>query len=173
MYLDKASKELAVKIVYASEHGGALDEVDALAAQAKLGTASTIVSRLDGAVRTFELRVPSLAVRGYPLQLKIVGISLDQLGTAAEAGVEKTLFAADGGIVVAGADGGRTAAAFARIRTLLETNAPDGASTPIALVSADPVDGLGDVTVAPNGRVALQNLLKVMVPELSKKLGDD
>ncbi|HEY1815308.1 MAG TPA: hypothetical protein VGG74_23330 [Kofleriaceae bacterium] len=172
MILDKSHKELAVKIVYASEHAGALDEVDALAAQAKLGTASNIVSRLDGAVRTFELRVPALAVRGFPLQLKIVGISLDQLGIADAAGVEKTLFAADGGIVVAGPDAGRTAAAFARIRTLLEANAPDGASTPIALVAPEPIDGLGDVPIAPNGRAALQSLLKLMVPELTKKLDD-
>ena len=162
MHVDQARKEVAVKLVYASEHAGALDEVSALAAQAKLGTASAIVSRLDDAVRTFELRMPQLAVRGYAIQLKIVGVSLAQLGAGDGSGVEKTLFQADAAIVIA-----QTRAALDRVTALL---AAAGSTGPVAVVSEAPVDGVDAAMLAATGRAGLQAVLKPLIAELGKQL---
>src|SRR5580704_6353929 len=156
MHLDKASKELVVKIVYASEHAGALDEVQALAAHAKPGTATPIVSRLGGAVRTFELRMPQLQVRGFAVQLKIVGVSLDQLAGDGT-GVEKTLSAA-GAIFV-----GETASGFGRVRALFSAG-------PIVAVSAAPIDGIDAIATAATARAGLQALLKPLMAELAQQL---
>lgn len=163
MQLDKTAKDVVVKIVYASEGAAALDEVAALAAQAKPGTATPIVARLGEAVRTFELRLPGLAVKGYALQLKIVGVSLDVL----VAGEEKLLFAADGAVVIA-EQTGKARALFDRVRELV--HAADAAA-PLGVVSAEPIDGI-DAPLAPNGRAALQTLLKPLVAELTKKIDD-
>jgi hypothetical protein len=157
MHLDKASKELVVKIVYASEDVGALDEVQALAAHAKPGTATPIVSRLGDAVRTFELRMAQLQVRGFAVQLKIVGVSLDQLAGDGT-GVEKTLFAADGAIFI-----GETASGFGRVRALFSAG-------PIVAVSAAPIDGIDAIATAPTARAGLQALLKPLMAELAQQL---
>jgi hypothetical protein len=162
MHVDQDRKEVAVKLVYASAHAGALDEVSALAAQAKLGTASSIVSRLGDAVRTFELRMPQLAVRGYAVQLKIVGVSLDQLGAGDGSGVEKTLFAADAAIVIA-----EDRATVDRIRALV---AAAGTTGPIAVVATAPVDGVDAAMLAATGRAGLQAVLKPLMAELGKQL---
>jgi hypothetical protein len=162
MHVDQARKEVAVKLVYASEHAGALDEVSALAAQAKLGTASSIVSRLDDAVRTFELHMPQLAVRGYAIQLKIVGVSLDKLGASDGSGVEKTLFAADASIVIAD-----NRATLDRVGALL---AAAGTTGPMAVVSETPVDGVDPAMLAATGRAGLQVVLKPLIAELGKRL---
>lgn len=161
MHVDTARKEVAVKLVYASAHAAALDEVSALAAQAKLGTASTIVSRLGDAVRTFELRMPQLAVRGYAIQLKIVGVSLDQLGAGDGSGVEKTLFAADAAIAIADSPAG-----VDRIRALFGPG-------PLAVVSAAPIDGVDAAMLAATARAGLQAVLKPLMAELGKQLESD
>jgi hypothetical protein len=91
------------------------------------------------------------------------------LGTAEAGGVEKTLFAADACVVVAGPDG----AGFDRVRPLLHAHGSEGPATPMGIIAPEGVAIAADVPVASGPRAsitALQALLKPMMAELAKKL---
>jgi hypothetical protein len=85
VYLDKASKELVVKVVFAGDGKAALEAASSLAAQAKVGTASPVVPLLEGSVRTFTQRMPRIQVRGFALRIEVVAVALHQLHAAFDA----------------------------------------------------------------------------------------
>jgi hypothetical protein len=184
MHLDKGSKELVVKYVYAGDGGGSLEQVTQLAAQTQPGAATPVVRRLNESVRTFTLRMPALQVRGFALRIEVVGISLDGIRAAipkAEAvEMETTILQADAMIFVVGRGDSDAKSTFDRACAQLPCFGPGNTKSPIAIVTTDDVDaravlGVGDVPIVsgPHAAIgALKALVKPMLLGLVKSLGD-
>ena len=170
VYLDKAAKQLVVKIVYIGGGQRALDEVSSIAAKPKAGTASPVTPRLGDSVRTFTQQMPALQVRGFALRIEIVGASLAALAANVAASelpaTEKMILKADALIFVVDADESDAKATFERMSKDFYATASNAEHSPIALVGATTEKATLGASVAPMfsgpnaGVLALQAVTK-------------
>jgi hypothetical protein len=183
MYLDKGTKELVVKVVYAGDGNGALDQVAALASKAKPGTATALIP-LGETVRSFTQHIRGIQVRGFSLRVEILGASLDglraELGAAEADALEKTIVTSDAVIFVVGPEQTDPRTTFQRVRTELDALGSNGAKTPMAVIATGGIDvaaalATKDISVStgPNAMVtALQAVIKVIVQQVTSGLGN-
>ena len=182
VYLDKAAKQLVVKIVYVGDGQQVLDVVSSVAAKSQ--TASAVVSRLGDSVRTFTQQMPGLQVRGFALRLEIVGASLAALRTAVAASevaeMEKTIIKADALIFVIDANAPDANATFDRVRREFHVLASSGAQSPVAVIGAGTDDDKAAVggtetpmySGANAGVLALQAVTKQILAHVLSGLGN-
>jgi hypothetical protein len=177
MYLDKATNELVLRIVYAGDGDGALDDVTLLASAAKPGLATPVISRVHGAVRTFTVHLdPSIGtIRGFAPRVDVVGVSLDRLrsamGSVDAAAMEKTVLRADGLVFVVGPDAAGAKAELERLSEELRAVGTNGAKTPVAIIATTGFDaerelGAKDVPIATGRRAAFTALKATVKPIL-------
>lgn len=89
MFLDKVNQELAIRVVYASIGPEAIEQAKLLATQANATMVVQPASLLfDGAVLMQQIKLPKLLVKGIPLRVHVVGISLAGFRASPEATTE-------------------------------------------------------------------------------------
>lgn len=92
MFLDKVNTELAVRVVYASIGPEAVEQAKLLSGQAN---SSMVVQPAEllfgGGVLMQQIKLPTLAVKGVPVRVHVVGISFTTFRASSEATTELEL----------------------------------------------------------------------------------